>query len=231
MDRISQLIKRYQLLGWPLVSIVISLLLLVFIIIPQLLGIKSTQDSIAQLNTRVGNLNAKANSLNSVDTKSYQDNLNVALIVLPTDKDIPSAIGQIQTLLANNNLQLNGMSFAHSDTPPSAALQNYQIKIDVTSDQNSLKNLVNSLKGAPQIMQVTTLDITGDQRTSSLDSTLTLEIFYQGLPTALGDLEQPVSPLTQADTSLLADLQKRTQGAAQVSSVNLGPRGKANPFQ
>lgn len=232
MENFKKYLTRYNLFGWPLASIAISILLVAFIIIPQVLDIKKNSDVISNIESRTKNLDSKAASLAEIDTKAYQDNLRVALVVLPEEKDIPSAIGQIQSLISDNKLQLNGMTFAHSDNPNSSSLQNYQIKIDVSGDQLSLKDFINSLKDAPLVMKVSDLEVSSNFKDNGLDSALTLTTYYQGQPQSLGDLEQPVSAINQADSDLLVRLQQRVQNLPLIStSVNLGPRGKADPFQ
>jgi Tfp pilus assembly protein PilO len=231
MNNLKIYLSRYNILGWPLASIAISILLIIFIIIPQILGLKENNDAISDIKSRTEMLNAKATSLSSVETSTYRDNLKVALTVLPEEKDIPAAIGQVQSLMLANKLTLDGMSFAHSNTGGSG-LENYQIKIDATGDQAALKNFINNLKDAPLIMKISGLEITSNSQDSTVSTNLGLTTYYQGSDGNLGGLEDPIKEINQSDSDLLAKLKQRIQSLPLITTaVSSGPRGKSDPFQ
>lgn len=236
-QKLSNLTKKYLILGWPVMAIVIALALTFFIIIPQLVNYFSTQKTINATKARTAFINSKADNLSAIDVTDYKDNLNIALAALPEDKDIPAAVSQIQATLSASKLQLNDMTFSNNSLPVDqsssipATLQNYQIKIDVTGTQDALIAFMGNIKNGPEIMKVISIDLSSN-KPGVFDAALDLAVYYQGTPSSLGSIEQPVSPPTPEETATLTKLQNQTQSSPVYSLTgSLPARGKSDPFQ
>ncbi len=238
-QRIEELIRKYRFFGWPLLSIEVSLLLLIFLIIPQIIAFFNTNKLISDTQQRVNSLNTKAQTLASIKTDEYQSNLNLALAVLPENRDIPTAIGQVQTVVGESGLQLGSVSFAgnssggaNSGTAGSgSSAQSYEIKIEVLGSPNQLNALFSNFNNGPEIMKLNGLGITSSGK-GLLDASLTLSSYYQGPPAVLGDVEKPIEGMTPQEIDLLTKIQKQVPPSIVTSSsINLPPRGKPNPFQ
>lgn len=227
-----KLFGKYRAFIWPVASILIALLLFIFVIIPQIITLIHTNEVLNQTSGRINALNNKAAALSQINTTNYTNSLNVALAALPTERDLPAAISQIQSLLGKYNLQLEDTSFSGSaiDASKSTTAQSFQIKLDVLGDLGGVKSFANGLKTTPEIIKLTGIDLSGS-RGGLVQATITLMVYYQ-LSTPLSEnVEQPLTPLTQDDIQLLTQLQQNIQSLPYVTSTELGPRGKVNPFQ
>ena len=240
-DKIIELAKKYSLYGWPLISILISIIIAFSVIFPQIFDYFKTEKDIAALNQRQQALETKANSLAAINKQDYQANLEIVKTVLPENQDLPASIGQIEALLAQSNLDMQDITFAtgQSGIPAGVTatnktvvgLQNFQIKLDVTGSQKAFQDFMQNVQNAPQLMRITALDISNGTG-GNVSASLTLVSFYEGPPGGISDVEQPLVGLTSDETTLLSQLQKQVT----VSPINQGvtvlpPRGKTNPFQ
>src|SRR5579884_3991174 len=111
-DKIIELAKKYSLYGWPLISILISIIIAFSVIFPQIFDYFKTEKDIAALNQRQQALETKANSLAAINKQDYQANLEIVKTVLPENQDLPASIGQIEALLAQSNLDMQDITFA-----------------------------------------------------------------------------------------------------------------------
>jgi hypothetical protein len=236
-ERLTELIKKYQFFGLPLISVVIAGLLLIFVIFPQLITFFKTQGVISQTRQRAQALEAKATTLEAINTGDYQKNLDLVLSVLPANKDIPATIGQVQTLVTTSGLQLSSINFsttggaAAADTGDASGAQSFQVKVDVTGNSQALKAFFTKLKDGTQVMKLNGLEVS-TAKGGATQATLTILSYFQSPPSFLGDEEKPVTGLDAKEIDLLAKIQQQvtTQPINSASAV-LPPRGKDNPFQ
>ncbi len=232
-ENISKLVGKYKVYLLPGIAVAITAALFVLVVIPQLIIAYRANVLLSQTKSRVTLLQNKKKALQNIDVNSYQSNLNVALTALPSEQDLPEAFSQLQALIGKNNLQLQDTSFSGasgSTQTDSSGPQSFQIKMDVSGTVSSIKDFVNSLESAPEVMKITGLDVSGAQE-GQTQATVLISVYYQSFPTISESVEQPVTPLTQNDISLLSSLQKDAQSVSYVTSSEQGPRGKSNPFQ
>lgn len=240
-DKIIELAKKYSLYGWPLISILISVIIAFSVIFPQIFKYFQTQKDIAALDQRRQALETKASSLAAINTENYQANLEIVKTVLPESEDLPASIGQIEALLSQANLELQDITFASGQSGLAAGvtatnknvvgLQNFQIKLDVTGSRSALQAFMQDVQDAPQVMRITGLDISNGT-SGNVSATLTLVSYYEGPPGNISNVEQPLAGLTAAENDLLSKLQQQVATSPVNTGVTVLPkRGKDNPFQ
>jgi hypothetical protein len=241
IDKVIILVKNYKTYGLPLVAIFIGLLITALVIFPQLIGYFSVQKNIYNIESQASTLNNKALTLSAVNTKDYQGNLNVVLNVLPAEKDLPSTIGQVESLVAASSLQLQGINFvgaigdssnnSSSDSSPTNNLSTFLVKLDMDGTQNALQTFIQQVKAAPQVFQISGLEV-DTNKSGAITATVTLTAYYGGLSNSLSASDQPAQQLTKQETDLLSRLQDEVgTNPFNSSDGTLPPRGKPNPFQ
>lgn len=237
-EKIKELLKKYRFFGWPLWSIIVSLLLLFFLVMPQIFAYLDTNKLINDTEQRAIALNTKAKTLASINTDGYQSNLDLALTVLPENRDIPTTIGQIQTLVGQSGMQLGTVGVTGADnasvggsSDSSSGAQSYDVKIDVIGSIDQLNALFEALNNGPEIMKLNGMDLSVSGK-GLVDANLNIITYFQGPPAVLGDIEKPIEGLTKDEIDSLTKIQKQVSPATITStSVNLPPRGKTDPFQ
>ncbi len=223
--------NKYQIFIWPAIGIIVSSSFLILLIIPQITSVGKSDEDISQLKERSTLLNQKLVQLQAIDVAKYRENLNTVLIALPLDKDIPSAISQIQNLAGSNRLEIVEFTIAAAGPTVNSATS-YQVKIDLAGDLASIKNFIEQLKQAPRVMTIEKATLAGTKNSLIYQASLAIDVYRQPQQTNLGGLEDPVTALSDSNLSLLARLSKAVKNIPLVSSSNAtGPKGKVNPFE
>ncbi len=224
---------KYRTFILPTAAILVSLIIVVVVMIPQLLltlGVYKDIDAVKNKNLI---LDEKIKALQQLNTEEEKKNINIALSALPQDPNVPGAISQILLLLNNNRLTLDGVSFSVPQTTSSKSLtaQSYNIKVDLSGSIDGFKNFISQTKDAQRIIRINALETISGQDPSKIQATVTVSTYYASLPTTIDDIEKPIQVLSQKEKDLLIKI----SSSPQSTSINLpnisGPKGKADPFQ
>lgn len=231
----SPLLEKKQVLILPAISVVICLLLLFLIIIPQLINFFNSNKLISQEKERFSLLNEKINQLGNINLPVFKENLDVALIALPAEKDVPGSISQILFLLGKNSLKLDTISLSTvvSDANSVAGVASFNIKLAVSGDATALKNFISNLNKTPRLMKITGLEVSTRKDNSSVQADMNITAYYESLPTTISDLEKPVPQISSQENQILLNIRNATS-AVPVSSFEVFsqvPKGKQDPFQ
>lgn len=223
--------ERYQLLIWPLLGIGISILLLVLLIIPQLFRIWATNQKIAATKEKINSLTQKYDQLKKIDLSEYKQNLNESLIALPLDKDIPSAISQIQTVALNDQIQISGLLVGGGTTTTTPA--SYQFKIEGVGNLESVKKFIADIQKGPRVMSLESVELSSGNKDSTVYGvSLSITAYSQIQETKLGPLDQPVVSLNDREIAVLTAIKQTTQNISVISqATGSAVKGKSDPFQ
>lgn len=229
----NPLFIRYKYYILPVVSILVSISLIIFLIVPQGSKLYKVSKTTQESDDKTSFLQKKLDLLQKVDATEYQSLIDTSLISLPEDKDYSGAINQIVTVVKNNNLRLDGMGISTVVTTIDNA-QSYAIKIDVTGDINSIKNFMTAIKSGPRLMRVNSIEVTSSKNASQVASSIGLIVFYQETQKSLGSVDQPLVLPAEKDKDVINSLKTTTSGLVgsptEVIDTNI-PKGKSDPFQ
>lgn len=236
-EKFSEILKhpllvKYQVLILPVASLLVCIMLVIFIIVPQIGAIGKAQESIAQMQAKNKTLVQKISALSQVDERVNRENIDTLLSALPGESDVPGAIGQVLFLLDQSKLVLESISFSSGPTG-GTAINNFQIKLDVSGNVTGIKAFIQNLKKAPRLMTIDKLDIAGGRDGGDMQGTVYLLVYYQVLPSSIGNVEAPVSVINDKDLTTIAQIKSFKAATPQsVDTVDLSvPRGKSDPFQ
>ena len=216
---------------WSASSLLLAVLLVVLVVLPQTLSFIKTNTLIGQDDVKLNNLAAKLKVLQSVDKDSYKSDIATTVTAMQEQRDLPASIDQLQILLTREGLTIESITFLGSGAPV-AGLQPYQMKIVIAGSTDSVRDFINGLKNAPEIMKITDLNITGSTRGLVQDE-ITLSAYYYPPPKSIGTIDQPVSAKNPQDQAILDLLSKNFQTLPIISSDynSASISGKLNPFQ
>ncbi len=222
--------KKYQNIIIPVAAFVFGLLILIFVTVPQVTKYLDEQKNLAQIKKDKNFYIQKANLLKQISTDTYKDNLNSALLALPSDQDIPGAINQILANLEANKLILQGMTFSNKGTP-TGDVNNYQISIQVQGNIESLKNFVNSLTSAGRILTLSHLEFSSLGNTKIVQSSMEMATYFQPLPEKIGGIDQPISLLSSDEQKFISKIRNnQSVSSFAIPDVAPGAAGKSDPF-
>lgn len=227
---ISQLIIKYKAFLLPFVVGVSSLILIVFVIYPQLTGFFKGQEDLQIAEQKLKKLQVKASDLENLDEDDLKKKLNFALVALPLEKDYATIIGVFQRLTAESGMSLENLQVGGGGAGADKKTSGYSIKLELLGTKPGLDQLLGKIGQAPQVMKVSGIEVTSFK--TDVNVALTIDVFYLPAPTSLGALDSDLPKITDEEQKLLARLASISPASVPTTTpATLLPRGKPDPFQ
>ena len=220
----ENLISQYKLFIYPLVVVVASVVLIVFLILPQLKGLFLGQGNLNEAQGRLNVLSVKATELESLNANDLSQKLEVALAALPTDKDFSALIGIFKGLAASY-----GMNLTSHHLGGGVHQYGFTVKADMIGSATSLGNLLSCIETSPRVMRVQSMETTSSGLGNTIFTTLTVLVYFSPSPKTLGSVDSALPNLSDDDQHVLATLARTNVGA--INQPTSLPSGKSNPFE
>lgn len=230
----------YKLYIFPLVVILSSLFLIVFIIYPQTVKLINGEALKEDIRNKSKFLESKAVALEAFDSEDLSHKVGVALSIYPVDKDFGNLLGLLQELAIKSGFSITTISFA-SQTGKTGTANSYGVKFEVKGSKILISNLINSIEAAPRIIRVEKVDVASRAGSRTADVSLDLKVLFSELPKAFGSADSPVPELNNEDLTFLASLERKksvedlppipSTSSGILAPTAISPRGKVNPFE
>lgn len=229
--------QTYKLYIFPTAVVLSSLFLIMFAIIPQTVKLINNQKTAGDLISRSKLLEDKAFALESYDEEDLSSKMRFALSAFPADKDYGSILGLLQQLVARSGFSLLSVTMGGAGNKLGKA-NSYPIKIQVTGARALFRTVLDNLENSPRLIRISSIDISSNQITQTIDASLEVGVLYSQLPQGFGTEESPLPQITKEDEQLLANLRgvseellRSEAPEATGSSMATSPRGKSDPFE
>lgn len=219
---------KNKIIAYPLMVGVAALVIIIFVIIPQLGGLLSTQDTINKSTERLKILEVKAEDLKEADEGSINKKLQTAIVALPEDKDFTTVISLMRILVAESSMELTSLQLGQLQGGISN-LNGFSVKLEVKGPIQTFSNLLKTIENSSRVMRISGIEVSvvGGNTASA---TVSINIFYSPFPNDLGNIEVSLPKLNQEEENLLANIAKSQIASLSATPVFL-PRGKVNPFE
>lgn len=230
-EEIKKFYLTYRLYIFPAVVALSSLILIIFIIYPQIISLLKNQTIEKNALNKSKFLETKAQTLESYDLGDLSRKVNFALGSYPTDQDFVYALALLQKLIAQLGLNVVSISLGAS-AAKNTSIQSYNFKLEILGPLSQLPVLLNSIENSPRLMRVSGVEVSGASGSQGVYISLGVEILYASAPTGFGSIDSPLPVLSEKDEEIIAKLARIGTFTPQTpTSSQLGPRGKANPFE
>ncbi len=232
-DLILKYYQDYKLYIFPIIVALSSLILIVFVIYPQIISFVNNNRVQGQIVTKSNLLEAKAQTLESYDEQDLRNKVNVVLDTYPTGKDYISALSLLNNIITQAGFSIVSMTVG-STSVKNTNSQSYNINLDISGPAELIPVLLNNIENSPRLMKVNNVEaVLGKDRVSTVS--MTAEVFYSSVPKDFGGIETPVSELSQKEEEIIVKLAQAANSSrstpSETGTTELGPRGKANPFE
>lgn len=225
---------RYRLYIFPAGVILSCLILIVFVMIPQIGKIIEGRQREEEFKVKSQFLATKAEALAGYSEVDLQQKVGFLLASLPAEKDFVSVIGLLQRLTSENGFSIVSLSLGAASGAPSSKEQSYGVKMDTIGSKALLNRLLNSIEGSPRLIRINDMEISAGKAGDFVTASLTIEVLFSPMPKELGAVDSPLPEISESEQALIQRL-ARTQTvpttAGLPTSVSLTPKGKANPFE
>ncbi|MDP2632173.1 MAG: type 4a pilus biogenesis protein PilO [Candidatus Curtissbacteria bacterium] len=233
---------KISALAVPVGAIVVSLLVFVLVVWPKFTSTLSLRSENKELELRVQKLIAKVDLLSSYDKVELQQNLGYAEALLPSDKGTFSLIRSVELAAASSGVVLTKVdvapgSIGASSTPssgqtsaPTAPVQagsepsdvsKILVRVSLSSDYNSILNFLKNIANNARIISIEDLTLSSSSaqgEASPLRTSMVINGYWKARPSKLGQIESPVTPLTDAESSMLAKVKTLISSSSSTSS-------------
>ncbi len=236
MKKVSEIYLKYKQIIWPMTIGLLSLLLIVFVIVPQIRLFLETRGKISETTSRLQNLNSKIQQLQNVDSSNLKDGVAVALNSLPEGQEPSSAFGVIQKIAASSGVNLTTLGFSPAKSSLVPGASSYAVRAQVLATKETLAIFLKNLTQSSVSMSISGFQISSSEKADTLDASLQIDIFYAPSPKSIGAIDAPLVDLTPDERQIIASLQRPIAAIATSSAVTtsgpsiLVPRGKPDPF-
>lgn len=232
-EEILKFYQNHRLYIFPLAVVFSSLILIVFVIYPQMVKFISNYKVEREIIDKSKFLESKVRSLESYDSADLNRKVEFALNSYSIDKDFINAVGLLQNLTAQSGFSITSMSLGgNSQKKENAQDQSYSIKLEITGPTTQLPALLSSIDSSPRLMRVSSMDTVLEKDPKSAVISLNVEVLYSAAPKDIGDIYAPLPSLSEQDEEIIAKLAGlSSQANFQQPVVQSGPRGKENPFE
>ncbi len=231
-EEVKKIYLRYRLYIFPAVVAISSLILVVFVIYPQIISLIKNQEVEKNILGKSKLLEVKAQTLESYDMGDLSRKVGFALGSYPTDKDSVYALGVLQKVIAQLGFNIVSISLASSGIKNTTS-QSYSFKLEILGPVSLLPSLLSSIENSPRLMRVSGVEIGGASTTQQgVNISLAIDMLYASAPAGFGSIDSPLPSLSEKDEEIIAKLSRVENSSLQTQTpAQFGPRGKANPFE
>jgi hypothetical protein len=237
-QELLKLYQTYRIYIFPSGVAVASLILIALIIYPQTISLLTNQKAKTEISTQSQFLEAKAQELGSYNPQDLNQKVNYAVSSYPTSKDYISAISTLQNLIFQSGFTVSTLSLLGDNSKDAkASFLSYTVKVEILGPLPSLPTLLASIENAPRLMRVGTIEVTPGKDPKIASAAIAVEVLYSPAKGDLGSVDSPLPKLSDKEEQVIQKLANivgtvKAQGSTQITTpAQLGPRGKANPFE
>jgi len=225
---------------------VISIILVIYALIPGIKYIQKTWTEIETLTKENGVLKKKINTLSQFDEETLSAYMTTLLSAVPSDKSIASILMTIDSVAMKNNVALADLKVMN---PGSISSDSASMKISNTKLGSNTIRIATSIKGTPEnvfsfvsnirkvrrLIRIATLSQTfqSSEASPSATTSLELEAFFAPLPKTLGKIESEIQPLSANEEQMITTM---SEYPLEFESMGQGGQGqvesgnKIDPF-
>lgn len=238
-DNLKIVYRRFNFVLLPVISVLISLIILGLVIVPQIISYFSLNARIKDQIAQTDDLNSKITEIESINNEDTKKGLEITLTILPTDKDIPSAILSLQTLIAKSSVaatssgQLVLKDIIYNNSKKGSVQNSFQLSLTLVGPLQSLKNFITYLQSAPRLYQVESISAQFQKGSRTVEVELPISVLYDPNAKASISFSDPVPKLGAKEAEMLNKLNSFIVPAQPevYSSTASVPTGKSDPFE
>lgn len=231
----SGFLMKYSKLIAPLGGLIL-ILLTWQVLLPRINAISDARRILANEKIRLSKLQAKLQDLQSLNEYELTQRSDLALKLLPQQKDVVLAMGTISKLAAENGILVESLQVSPGEisATPSAVpetvttiekFDKLAFKVSAFGTLDQLKEFWSSSERTFPLMQIKNLKISFEGGAASAD--FVIEAYFLSLPTKLGPAESLLPKLTSEEENFLKSLVGyKSYPTATFPQVS----GRANPF-
>lgn len=230
-EQLSKIYLKYRFYIFPVIIVVTSLVLIVFVIYPQSMALVNGFGELQQKSNKLQVLKLKASDLEGLNEIELTQKINILLTALPSDKEYPSLIGVLKGLGSQLGITLSSIQIGQAVSTSNSG-SSFIVNLEITAPQTLISRLATSIESSPRVMKVRSIDLSYNKSTNLVNGIFVLDVYFVPLPTTIGSAESPLPKLSEKDQQTIDNFTRSTPSLSQSSiPATVSARGKVNPFE
>jgi Tfp pilus assembly protein PilO len=215
VENIKILYKHYKAFLMPLGVILISILIIIYIIFPQIQQFFNSQSLVGIEQQKLDTIKANYSLLTSLDDAQIAANLKILSLALPPQKDFAGIIDAIAYVSAKTGVSVGNFEFSLGDLSASnfagTAYPSTKLNINLKGDAKNIANFANEIVKTMPIAEVTSINI------SQNVGTLGVLFYYKPFPPQNVNDQDPITLLSGNQESLIKQVSAWNSAVSGVS--------------
>lgn len=200
----KSLFREYKDFILPVFVIFSSVLLLFFVVIPQLNQYFASSKELSDETQKLNVLKNNYNFLSNLDDSKTADDLKLLSKVLPPNKDFTGILNALSVVSSKTNVTIGNFSFSLGDLSKSSqqtgSFPFLKMDVDLGGDAGSIVKFMNELNKTAPLAEAKVIKGAGRLYL------LTIVFYYKPFPPKNVSDEEPVVPLSAQSSSLIKDI-------------------------
>jgi hypothetical protein len=216
------------------IVLVVSVLLIIFVVIPQGKTWFSIQEEIKETNKRIETITENIRFVKSLDDSLLQRNLFIASTAFPPEKDVSVLLYVINASALKVGVKLDDFSFQVGDikgkpkpVTSSSGEQSTKITFNVRGSPQQIDILLHELYAKIPILSVESMRA---RFLFTNSAEVTIVYYYRGFPLISQKPEEPLQGLSEKNTALLSQLSAWYIPPQTFNTVSSSPSAVLAPF-
>lgn len=227
-ESFAKFYQKYKLLIFPLVVALSCLILIIFVLIPQIGVFLKNSRSQQEFSARSQFLDAKVAALENLNEPELLNRVSYVLASLPREKDFASTIALLQKITAESGYVIASLTFGTGEGK-GAGGQSFGVRMEVVGPKTLLGSLLSSIEVSSRLMKISSMEISSGKEVDIVTVNLALEALFAPMPATLGSIDTPLPEISAGEEELLSKLS--STAASQPQPLSATQIGKTDPFE
>lgn len=222
----------------PILVVFLILVVTASVLKPRLEVMAKSRQQLIKDKKVLADLTKKLATLEGLAQVEFSEKAEIALAVLPAEKDVPSNLSVIKTVALNNGLIVNDITIsevgeidalaADIKLKKEAILPSLRLDVNLTGSLEMIKNFISQIQSTAPLMEVKNVSLS-QKKTESPETKMQIEAYFLPFPKTLGKPEQSLIAITNGEEKIFSRISDFTFLNSQQTLPNL-PVGKENLF-
>jgi Tfp pilus assembly protein PilO len=233
--------KNSKSLLLPGVILVLLILVSLFWLKPKVVAVIKIRRDLITGQKSLAELTKKLATLEGLSKTELTEKVNLALKILPAEKDIPRNLFVIKELVLNSGLSGTGLSIpevgeiaSESATAIKSSkdeiLPSLEMKLDLVGPREKIGDFLQQIESTAPLMRVSSLTIAQKEGDLS-EAMIGIKSYFLPFPKTLGKLEQSLPPITPQEEKVFNGLSNfKLLEWPEVSTTSALPTHKSDLF-
>lgn len=227
-ESLAKFYQKYKLLIFPSVVAFSCLILIIFVLIPQI-GVFLKNSGVQQeLGTRSDFLDSKVVALENLNEPELLSRVSYVLTSLPREKDFAETIALLQKIAGDHGYVIASLTFGAGEGKAGGG-QSFGVRMEVVGSEALLGSLLSNIEGSPRLLRVASMEVSSGKEVDIVSVNLALEALFAPMPAALGSIDTPLPEISAGEEQLLSKLSSTV--LPQPPPLSPTQIGKTDPFE